>query len=88
MDDKIKEVKIAILDRILMNVSDKEKALNTDTIVAFAGVVETFDKTEEYKKQPKSDPDLLYKHLIEIMEKSNKKDEEEKLPDKGVEETL
>lgn len=77
MDEKIKETKLAILDRILANVNDKEKALSTETIVSFAGIVETFDKTEDFKKTPKSDPDAYLKHIEKIYERSNQSKSEE-----------
>lgn len=51
MDDKIKEVKLAILDRILANVTDKEKALSGDTLSTLASIVNNFDTTEELKKK-------------------------------------
>lgn len=69
MDDKIKEVKLAILDRILANIIDKDKSLSADTIVAFAGIVEVFDKTEDFKKTPKSNPNAYLDYLIKKDEK-------------------
>lgn len=81
MEDKIIEVKTAILERILVNISDTTKSLNAETIVSFAGIVETFDKTEEMKKQPKSDPDAYYKALMEVVTKTEKKTEMSQLND-------
>ena len=78
MENKIIEVKLAILDRILLNVKDKEKAVNMETLVSLAGIVETFDKTEEMKKQPKSDPDFFYKAMLENLDKALKSKELEK----------
>lgn len=77
MDEKIKETKLAILDRILANVTDKEKALSTETIVSFAGIVETFDKTEDFKKTPKSDPDAYLKYIEKLCNQPNKQKVEE-----------
>lgn len=83
MKDKIEEVKLAILDRILSNITDKEKSLTTDTIVAFSGIVESFDKTEEYKNTPKSDPNLFYKHLIDLAEEKDKTQKSIKEPEQA-----
>ena len=75
MENKIIEVKLAILDRILTNVKDTTKSVNMETLVSLAGIVETFDKTEEFKKQPKSDPDTFYKTLIQTLDKVKEKEE-------------
>ncbi len=85
MDEKIKETKLAILDRILANVNDKEKALSTETIVSFAGIVETFDKTEDFKKTPKSDPDAHYKYLEKLYARTSEVKPEEKKPEAETE---
>ena len=87
MEKKLNEVKLAILDRILTNISDSTKSLNVETIVSFAGIVETFDRTEEMKKQPKRDPDIYYKALMEILEKKDRKPEAPQV-EEFVEETL
>lgn len=78
MGDKIIEVKIAILDRILANIKDHDKPIDVDTLVSVSGIVETFDKSEEFKKQPKSDPDFFYKSLMNTLEKTIKDKEEVK----------
>lgn len=78
MENKIIEVKLAILDRILVNVKDETKSLDKDTLTALVGIVETFDRTEEMKKQPKSDPDFFYKAMFANLEKLLKEKEVEK----------
>ena len=78
MENKIIEVKLAILDRILSNVKDETKSLDKDTLTALVGIVESFDRTEEMKKQPKSDPDFFYKAMLENLDKALKSKELEK----------
>lgn len=46
MRDKIKEAKLAIIERITNNVKAADKPLNADTINIFSNIVDMFDKTE------------------------------------------
>lgn len=63
MEEKIKEAKLAIIDRIITNITDKDKGLDVGTIVALSGIIETFDKTEIEKHRP-SFEEKLYEQLI------------------------
>lgn len=51
MKNKIDNVKCAILDRIMANISDTNKSLSIDTIVSFANIVNMFDKQEKGKQE-------------------------------------
>lgn len=53
MKNKIENVKCAILDRIMTNISDTNKTLSIDTIVSFANIVNMFDKQEKGKQEDK-----------------------------------
>lgn len=51
MNEKIIETKLAILDRILAIVNDKEKELSAKDIYSLANIVNNFDTTENLKEK-------------------------------------
>lgn len=65
MDEKIKETKIAILERIQKAVKDDTKSLSAETLTAMANIVSNFDGQEIYKKEPKYNTAELIKNALD-----------------------
>lgn len=78
MNEKINEVKVAILARIQKNVSDETKTLSAETIKMFADIANMFETAEMIKTEPRYNPNEYTDKLLEFFDKLVSKESEMK----------